>query len=77
MKFLYILILFIIGMGCSAFLHAGNLRLSDGLLLAIAGILYLIWNKMDYDVSENAEGTLFFQTFVSNQKVSHKHVKGN
>lgn len=47
MRFLYILILFIIGMGCSAILHAGNLRLSDGLLFVITGILYRIWNRLD------------------------------
>ncbi|MGF6357803.1 hypothetical protein ABIE27_005766 [Paenibacillus sp. 4624] len=47
MKFLYILILFILGMSCSAILHAGNLRLSDGLLFVIAGILFRIWNKID------------------------------
>lgn len=47
MKLLYVLILFILGMGCSALLHAGHLRLSDGVLFVIAGILYRIWNKID------------------------------
>lgn len=47
MRFLYILILFIVGMICSALLHAGNLKLSDGVLFVIAGILFQIWRKLD------------------------------
>lgn len=47
MRFLYTLILFLVGMGCSALLHTGNLKLSDGVLFVIAGILFQIWRKLD------------------------------
>lgn len=47
MRFLYIIILFLVGMGSSALLHASNLKLSDGVLFVIAGILFQIWRKLD------------------------------
>ncbi|MCG7380381.1 hypothetical protein MH215_25725 [Paenibacillus sp. ACRSA] len=47
MRFLYTLILFLVGMACSALLHAGSLKLSDGVLFVIAGILFQIWRKLD------------------------------
>lgn len=43
MRFLYIVLLFIVGFSCSAFLYGGAPRLSDALLFVIAGILYKIW----------------------------------
>ncbi len=45
-RFLYILILFIIGLACSAFIYGGSLKLADGILFVIAGILFRIWSKM-------------------------------
>jgi uncharacterized membrane protein YjjP (DUF1212 family) len=48
-RFLYVVILFVVGFACSAFLHGSNLKLSDALLFVIAGILYKMWNKKNQE----------------------------
>lgn len=48
MRFLYIVILFIVGFSCSAFLYGGAPKLSDALLFVIAGILYKIWTTHNH-----------------------------
>jgi uncharacterized membrane protein YjjP (DUF1212 family) len=48
-RFLYVVVLFVVGFACSAFLHGSNLKLSDALLFVIAGILYKMWNKKNQD----------------------------
>ncbi len=48
MRFLYIIVLFIVGFSCSAFLYGGAPKLSDALLFVIAGILYKIWTQNNH-----------------------------
>jgi hypothetical protein len=48
-RFLYVVILFVVGFACSAFIYGGSPRLSDALLFVIAGILYKMWNKKNQD----------------------------
>lgn len=46
MRYVYLLVLFILGFVLSAFLYGGNPKLSDALLAVIVGLLFSIWNSL-------------------------------
>lgn len=56
MRFLYIIVLFIVGFACSAFLYGGAPKLSDALLFVIAGILYKIWTQNNHKANSEEHG---------------------
>lgn len=53
MRLLYIVLLFIVGFSCSAFLYGGAPKLSDALLFVIAGILYKIWTTHSHKANSD------------------------
>lgn len=56
MHFLYIVVLFIVGFSCSAFLYGGAPKLSDALLFVITGILYKLWTTNSRKASFEQHG---------------------